>query len=319
MSQPTVSDVHIDCALTDFSVAYIQDEGNFIAREVFPIKPVQHMTNKFFIFNKNDWLRDDAMKIRAPGEPAPRSGFTLSTDSYDAQPYWTEVPLSDMVVKNADPSLPLDQAATRLVTQRALIRFDRLFVSKAFTTGKWATDYVAGTDFTAWDDYASDPQKDIDTGQALILQNTGREANCLTVGYKVHKALKRHPIIKDMYKYTTAESITEDMLARAFELDKYVVAKASYATNAEGGTAGYAFVAGGSALLTYSNGSPGIMEPSAGATFAWTNLTGVNAAGVAIDQYYDVKTKDDCIRGQFAFDIKITGSDLGAFYSNAVS
>lgn len=319
MSQPTPQDVHIDMALTDFSVAYVQDEGNFIATQVFPRKPVPHMTNKFFIFNKNDWLRDDAMKIRAPGEPAPRSGFTLSTDSYDAQPYWTEVPLSDMVQKNADPSLPLDQAATRLVTQRALIKFDRLFVSKAFATGKWGTDYVAGTDFTAWDDYASDPQKDIDTAQALILKNTGREPNCLTVGYRVHKALKRHPIIKDMYKYTSSESITEAMLAQALELDKYVVAKSSYATNAEGGTAAYDFIAGQNALLSYNDGSPSIMEPCAGATFAWTDLTAVNSAGVAIDRYYDVKTKDDCVRGQFAFDIKITGSDLGAFFSNAAS
>lgn len=319
MAQPTVRDVHIDMALTDFSIAYIQEPGNFIAAQVFPIKPVPHMTNKYWIFNKNDWLRNDAVKKRAAGAFAPRSGFTTSSGSYDASPYWTEVPLNDMVVANADPSLPLDQAATRLVSQRGMIQFDSLFVTNAFTTGVWGTDYVAGTDFTAWDDYSSDPQRDIDQAQETILQNTGREPNCLTVGYKVHKSLKRHPIIKDMYKYTSAESITSEMIAKALDLDKYIVAKAAYATNVEAGTASYSFIAGNHALLSYSDGSPSIMEPCAGATFAWTDLTAVNAAGISIDQYYDARSKDDVVRGQFAFDPKITGSDLGGFFQNAVT
>lgn len=319
MSQPTPQDVHVDMALTDFSIAYIQEPGNFIAKDVFPLKPVPHMTNKYFIFAKNDWLRDDAVEKRAPGAFAPRSGFTLSTDTYDAAPQWTEVPLSDMVVRNADPSLPLDQAATRLVTQRMLIRYDRLWVGNAFAAGIWDNNPLVGTDFTAWDDYSSDPQRDIDKQQEAILQNTGKEPNCLTVGYRVHKALKRHPIIKDMYKYVSDESITEEMIAKALELDDYKIAKASYASNAEGAAAAYAFIAGNHALLTWNDGSPSIMEPCAGATFAWTDLTAVNAAGVAIDQYYDQRSKDDLVRGQFAFDPKVTGTDLGAFFQNAVT
>lgn len=318
MSQPTPQDVHIDAALTDFSIAYVQDAKNFVAAQVFPIKPVQHMSNKFFIFNKNDWMRNDAVKQRAPGEAAPRSGFTLSRDTYDAAAWWTEVPLSDMVTRNADPSLPLDQAATRLVTQRMLINREVQFATSFFTTGVWGTD-VTGLSIGYWNDYASDPQKAIDDGQALVLKNTGREPNCLVVGFNVHKALRRHPIVKDMYKYTSAESITEAMLAQAFELDQYVIAKASYATNNEGATGAYSFIAGNNALLMYTDGNPSIMEPCAGAIFAWTDLTGVNNAGIAIDQYYDQKTKDDIVRGQFAFDMKVTGADLGYFFSGMIS
>ena len=131
MPQPTVGQVHIDQALTDFSVAYIQDEKNFIAAQAFPIKPVDHMTNKYFIFNKNDWLRDDAVQKRAPGEAAPQSGFTLSNASYDATAWWTETPLDELVLRNADPALPLENAATQLVTQRMLIRRERLWAAEA--------------------------------------------------------------------------------------------------------------------------------------------------------------------------------------------
>jgi hypothetical protein len=316
--QPTPQDVHIDAALTDFSVAYFQDETNFVWRRAFPSKPVQHMTNKFFIFVKNDMLRDDAVKQRAPGEAAPRSGFSLSTDSYDAAAWWTEVPLSDMVVKNSDPSISLPEAATRLVTQRMLIRGERIWASKFYATGIWGTDKVGSTDFTKWSDYASDPQADIDSARETILQNTGREANKLIVSYKVHNRLKRHPIIKDMYKYTSSKSITADMLAAAFELDEYIVSKASYATNEEGAAGAYSFIAGDNALLVQADGSPAIIEPCAAATFAWTELTAVNSAGIAIDSYYDQKTKEDVVRGQFAFDMKVTGNDLGYFFSSCI-
>lgn len=320
MAQPTRSDVHVDAALTDVALAYIQDDANFVAGQVMPIKPVEHATDKFFKFTKDDWQRDDAVKQRAPGERAPRSGFNLSTDSYDAAAWWTEVPLSDIVRSNADPALPLDQAAARLVTQRMLIRRDRLFATKFFATGLWATDKTGGTDFTKWDDYSSDPQKNVDDGKKTILQSTGVEPNRLTVGYAVHQALKRHPLIKDMIKYTSDESVTAEVIAQFLEVEKYVVAKAIYSSGNEGAASpAQAFILGSNALLSYDNGSPHLMEPCAGAIFAWTGLTGINQAGVAIEQYYDVTTKEDVVRGQFAFDMKITGTDLGYFFSGAVS
>ncbi len=58
MSQPTSTDVHIDVALTDMSIAYIQSETNYIAGRVHPSKPSDKKTNKYHVFNKNDWFRD---------------------------------------------------------------------------------------------------------------------------------------------------------------------------------------------------------------------------------------------------------------------
>lgn len=316
MSQPTPTDVHVDAALTDFSIAYIQDDENFIAGKVIPIKPVEHKTDKFFIFNKNDWLRDDAVKQRAPGEGAPRSGFTLSKDSYDAEAWWTSVPMSELVTANTDPALPVDQACTRLVTQRMLIRRERLFATKFMVTGKWGTDL---TPTVLWDDYASDPQKDMDVAKKTVLGNTGFEPNRLVVGYAVHQALKRHPLIKDQIKYTSSESISAAIIAKFFEIDDYFVMKGIYATNQEGAAGAYSFIDSTDALLLYSDGQPSIMSPTAAAIFSWTGLTGINDAGIRIDQYYDQDKKEDVIRGEFAFDMHVSGSDLGYFFHAAVA
>lgn len=319
MSQPTPSDVHVDAALTDMSIAYIQAQTNYIAGAVAGIKPVRHKTDKYHRFTKNDFFRDDAVKRRAPGQGAPRSGFTLSPDSYDAEAWWTAVPLSELQRANADPAVPLDQAAMRLVTQRMLIRRDRLFATTFMTAGVWGTGVVGGTDFTAWDDAASDPEVDIQLGKETVLQNTGIEPNTLTVSYPVHLALKRHPIVKDRFKYTSSDSITEQMLARFFEVEQYRVAKSVYATNAEGAAENMSFIMGKHALLSYRNPSPGIMEPTAATVFVWSGLTGLNDLGVRIDQYYDPETKEDVVRGEFAFDMKVTGPDLGYFLEGAVA
>ena len=316
MAQPTPGDVHIDAALTDMSIAYMQSESNYIAGRVFPSKPVDKQTNKFHIFTKNDWFRDDSVKKRTDGTGAPRMGWGMSNDTYDCTPWWTSVPLSELVRANADPAVPVDQAAMRLVTQRMMIKRDRLFATAFMGTGIWGTD-LTPTDL--WDDYGSDPEADVATGKRTVLTNTGLEPNKLIVSYTVHQALKRHPVIKDRYKFTSSESITPELLARFFEVESYEVIKSVYATNVEGGTAAMSFTVGKHAMLVYDSGPASIMEPSAVTQFVWSGLTGANDLGIRIDQYYDPETKEDVVRGEFAFDMKVTGSDLGYFFNGAVS
>ncbi len=317
MSQPTSSDVHIDQALTDMSIAYMQSDTNYIAGRVFPSKPSDKKTNKYHIFNKNDWFRDDAVLKRAPNQGAPRSGFTLSNDNFDCEPFWTAVPLSELVSANADAAVPMDEAGMRLVTQRMLINRDRQFATAYIDTDSvWDTDKTVDTQ---WNDAASDPEKDITDGRVDILKNTGLEPNTLVVSYEVHQVLKRHPLIKDRYKHTTAESITTDLIARFFEIERYFVSKSVYATNAEGGTAAYDFTTGKHALLAYVDMSPNIMTPTAAVNFIWSGLTQQNDLGVRIDQFFDSDKKEDVVRGEFAFDMKVTGTDLGYRFKDVIA
>jgi hypothetical protein len=324
MGQPTTSDVHADAALTDFSIAYVQDQKNFVAGDSMPWFPVEHKSDLYFIFNKDDWMRDDAVKVRAEGEGAPRSGFTLSKNNYNCTPWWTSVPLSQMVTANADPAVQLDRAAAQLVTQRMLIRRERIFATTFMVANVWANtlDGTAdgGTGFTSWDDYASDPEKDIDTAKNIVAKSTGFVPNCLTVAYTVHQALKRHPLIVDRVKYSSDESITADIIKRFFELDEYNVTKAAYSTSNEGAvTKVQSFTVGPHALLTYKEGTPTIMSPTAAVVFGWSGLTGLNNMGVRIDQFYDQDKKEDVVRGEFAFDMIATGTDLGYLFTNAAT
>lgn len=317
MAQPTSSSVHVDALLTNISVAYIQKQENFIATKVAPIVPVDKQSDKYAVYTKNDWFRDEA-KLRTGSQESVGSGYNISTTTYFADVYSIHKDIDKHTRLNADPVFNLENDAVEFVTQRLLLRREIDWVSSFFTTSVWATD---STPTNLWSNYAtSDPITDIETGKSTILANTGFEPNTMVLGYDTFRYLKNHPDIVDRIKYTSSETITPDMLARIFELDKVYVAKAVKATNAENETGVYAFTHGKHALLTYVAPNPGLLVPSSMYTFAWRGVSGGLGENVAISRF-DLPERNGTIRveGDIAFDHKVIGSDLGYFFSSAVA
>jgi hypothetical protein len=78
MPQPTQGSVHVNRPLTMISVAYMQDQAEFIADKVFPVVPVDKQSDLYYVYTKNDWFRDEA-KPRAAGTESAGGGYNLST------------------------------------------------------------------------------------------------------------------------------------------------------------------------------------------------------------------------------------------------
>lgn len=323
--QPTVAAVHLDAALTNFSLAYMEDIGDFIADQVFPTVPVDHKSDKYFTFAKDTFMRRGG-RVTPFGQEAPRGGLTLSNDNYDTALWRWAFDLTPDVKANSDPGVNIDRAASEFVMRGLLIEREIQWGTSFFTTGKWATDKVGNTDFGYWDDPAnSDPITDVANGRLTIKKSTGYLPNTMTIGFNVWEALKRHPLILDRYKYTSSESITLSMVSRLFEVDRILVAQSVQATNQEGQAITTDFILANHALLTYSAPAPGLMAHSAGYTFVWSKLTGLNNLGVATFRYpmphlgVTATGVAERIEAQYAYSHKITGSDLGYFFSSATS
>ena len=330
MPQPTVTDVHVNQALTSIAVAYVQDQGSYIADKVFPMVPVQHKTDVYFVWDKGDFFRDEAQK-RADAAESSGSGVNLTTQTYSADVWALHQDIGPQVRANADPSVDLDMVATRQLMQKLLIRRDRIFMTKFMTTGKWGTDVTGtagGTPGSStpayWDDDANgDPFTDIAVGQTTVLQNTGYMPNTLVLAWSVYQALRKHPLVVDRIKYTTktfAGTITPELLAAAFDVERVLVSKAVYNSAGENLTASMSFAMGKHALLCYSAPTPGLMIPTAGYTFAWQGFTGLNALGVRMAQIPMPWLGLGTIRNEadMAFDMQVVGSDLGYFFSGIV-
>ena len=200
------------------------------------------------------------------------------------------------------------------------------FVADFMSTGVWAND-VAGVasapstgETIRWSDYTnSDPIEDIEAGKASVLSTTGFEANTLVLGYEVFRQLKNHPDLVDRIKYTSSQTITEDMLARMFDIDRVLVSKSVKATNNEGATGAYGFTTGKTALLAHVAPSPGLLTPSAGYIMQWTGVSGGMGLTVGTSSFRLESLKATRVEAELAFDNKVVATDLGYLWNSIVA
>jgi hypothetical protein len=325
MPQPTQSQVHVDAILTNISVAYMQRAENFIADKVFPVVPVDKQSDKYFVYTKNDWFRDEA-QVRADGTESVGSGYNITSDTYYADVWAIHKDVGDQTRANADAPINVDREAAEFVTQRLLLRREIQFMNDFMADGVWGTSASGvssspSTDeFIQWSDYTnSDPIEDIEAGKQEILSTTGMEANTLVLGYEVFRQLKNHPDLVDRIKYTSSQTITEDMLARMFDIDRVLVSKSVKATNKEGATAAYSFTTGKTALLAHVAPQPGLLTPSAGYMFQWTGVSGGLGATIGTSSFRLESLRATRIESEIAFDNKVVATDLGYLFKDAVA
>lgn len=324
MPQPTPGQVHVDRLLTNLSIAYIQQNDQFIASQIFPIVPVDKRSDLFRVYPKDDWFRDEAEK-RAPGTESAGGGYSVSTDSYFCEPYAFHKDIDDQTRANSD-DVNLDQGAMQFVTQRILLKREKLWVTKNFQPGVWGTTITGvasapgGGQVLRWDDANSDPRSNVKAARRKILSTTGYKPNTLVLHYDVCDALIDHPDFVERIKYTSRESIDTDALAKIFGVDRVLVAGAIENSAKEGvSPAVMDFVYGKHAWLGYVAKSPGLMEPSAGYTFSWKYAGVPKANAVQIKRFRMEHIESERIEGAMSLDDKQVALDMGYFFETIVS
>ena len=311
--QPAVADVHVDGLLTNLSIAYVQNEKDFVSSQMGQSVPVRKQSDIIAQYTKNDFLRDEAQK-RAPATETAGSGYGVTTSTtYFAQEYGFHKDIPEEVRRNADAPFNVDNDARVYVTQKLLVKSDILLASAIFTTSVWDTDV---TPTNLWDDYGlSAPITDVETGKDAIHGVSGYDPNRLLMGRQVWSQLKHHPLLLERFKYTQAGIITKDLVSRVMDTD-IVVAQSIKASNVEGATAAYAYNFGKNALLAYVNPRPSLLTPSAYYSFRWVNDFGRE---ITIRRLSNVWKRFERIEGFFNIDHKVISTDLGYFFSAVVS
>jgi len=313
---PTMSDVHIDAALSELSIAY--KNKSFIADQVFPLVTVEKQSDKYYVWDKGSWLTNQVEK-RTPGDTYPEGRMKLSNDEYFADIYHLGYAIPWEKKKNADKAIDLEKSGTNWLAHQFALNREVNIAADVFVTAVWDTNPTVGADFVAWDDFDnSDPPDDIDTYRDTVLQNTGVLPNTLVIGKQVLSKLRRHPLLLDMYKYTGKGILTEAQVAEALDVEKLLVGSAVQRTSNEGAAAAVqAFVWGKHALMLYVPPAPALEEPSAGYTFVW-DLDGSGFTTAIIPTVQEDRDRD-FLKGKHAFDYKVTGTDLGVWFGNVIS
>lgn len=329
MPQPDVGDLHVNTLLTNVSVAYMNEEANFVADKVFPIIMVDNQTDIYAKYNKDAWFRDQGERMRrAPGTKAARTGWTIdNTNSYRCLNEAIGTTIPDEVRGNADSVYNLDADATRLITSQQMIRRERLWASRYLATGKWTTNKngSANTDFTQWNDYAnSDPFGDMETWRNAVRLLIGRWPNKLVMAYDIWKSVKHHPDFLDRIKggATAANPalLTQKQFAAFVEIDELIVPLSVYNTAAEASPAAAATltdIVTNQMLMCYTPASASLLTPAAGYTFVWRPLTNGNAVQF-IRKYREEPERQDVFEAHSYIDQVVTAPDAGLYVYNVV-
>ena len=316
---PTLSEAHVDQALTDFSVGLFQELGGSVASQAFSNRNVAQQSNKYHIYTAADLHRADAQK-RAPNTESVAKRYGMETGTYFCDVWSVHDDVSEQLRANADAVLDPEEDAARVLMEDLIITEDREFATAAFATSIWGTDVTGGTDFTQWDDAASTPIENIRVGIKTVLQNTGRKPNKLVLGFETWSdGLADHPDILDRIKYTERGSVTETLVANLLGLDRVITSESIRNTAQEGLSASNSFNLGDSALLIHAPDTVGPRTPTAGVRFNWSGLVGA-VEGVRMKRF-EIPHLDAFprVEGDMAFDHKVVTSALGYFFSDTTA
>lgn len=312
----------IDSYLTNFSEQYRQDSKHFVAGKASTPVPVQHESDKYAIYPRGYFWRDEA-EVRPLGGRPVQVRYKVESGQYLAEEWALEHTIDDRQRVNTQTPFDLDESGVMLLEGKMMIREERIWAEKFWGAGKWATDLSAsGGDFTPFDDQSSDPVELIDDYKVRFLQETGMMPNTIVLGANVQPKLRSNANIIDRLKYTQTGVANMDALASLFEVDTVGVARGIYNAANEGADDDFEFIADPNGMLMlYIEPTARMDAPTAIARFGWTGLLGgaANSVGGVIIRGRDDRARSDWIQSSNAFDYKQVASDLGVWFGGATT
>ncbi len=320
-------------ALSNMALAYYQSDAKAFAKTIFPTCPVNLSSDNYYVFDKEDLLRDNWRRKPAYGKVDP-AVLSEHTESYACQVDQMimgvdRIRQTDLTRRQGPASRDPRIQRTRTMAGQASIHQDVLFAKHFFKSGVWGHE-EKGVDsttpttgqFIKFSNGNSDPVAFIDDRKTVMEENTGRMPNRIAIGVNVFNALKKHPAILERVKYggSTANpaTVTENVLAQLFGIERLTVQRSIMNTAELGQAANMKYIGDPNGfLLAYATDTPSIEEPSAGYIFTWDMLGDGNIMPI-LNYDGEPGTHSEFVEGLMATDMKKTADDLAMYFCEAV-
>lgn len=228
---PLPRQIHRNRPLENISVAYTP--VGFIADELSPKIMVKHESDEYYVYSKNTMQLPQT--LRADTAESNRAQWDVSTASYVLEEHAIHDYISDRMRDNQDEAINLDIDTTEFLTGIIKTRREVDLQVKVQTATNWANT-TSLTSTLAWNSNTTttNPITLVDSVASAILGQCGRKPNIVAMNDQSFDAAKEHVSVLERIKYTSSDSVTPDMLARLFNVDKVLVAYATY-NNSEAG------------------------------------------------------------------------------------
>lgn len=235
MQQQTISQARvIDPILSEVAQGY--KNSAMVGLNLFPSVPVAQRGGKIISFSKEDFALYNT--VRAPGANTKRVQFGYTSGSYALEQHALEAvaPWEHQQEASRVAQINLAAMAVRKTQNIIALRLEKAQADLATTAASYgASNKVTLAGVNQWSDYTgtSAPSKDIETAREAIRAQIGKRGNTVVMGAAVWSKVKQHPAIIDRIKYTGRDSVTTEMLAALWDVDRVLVGDAVY-TDASG-------------------------------------------------------------------------------------
>jgi hypothetical protein len=321
MPNPNMNAVHIDVPLSNIAIAFMQSSEGFIANQVFPVVPVDQKSDKFYKYKREDWNRVE-MKPRAPGSESAGGEYNLDTDYFVCEEFGLHKDVNDGEVKNADKLFDLRAEAAEWLAMQQLLFTEKKWFDSFFKTGVWGVDTTgAGSLGGLLTSPSSTPIK----GLKELIRNqqqvtAGYKPNTLVIGARVWDAIQSNDdfLSRIIGGATIAQpaEVSKQLLANMLGIGKILVSEAIVNSAKQGAAENNGFIASDSMLLCYAAPKAGIKKPTAGYTFAWNQMGGVE--GTAISRFRMEHLKSERVEIDSSFVQKVIAPEMGTFIHTVI-
>lgn len=304
-----------DPVLTQISVEFEKNSGEFISNILFPTVRVNRQAGRYQVFGRDSFRLNFGGDVRAPGTRANEiEGFAqYAEDTYFATEHALEIPVPDEEREN-NPEQDVDGDATEEVTSKLLLGKELAAVALATDTTQYKASHVvtlgAGAHF---DEYGtSDPITVFRDAMRTFHGSTGTIPNLAVIPWMTMSYLEDHPDIVARYDAQPGV-VSPEQVAALLGLQRVVVPGAAYNENANPGvTAAISEIWGDDILLAYVPNRPSTRSPAFGYEFLWP-IPGGGRRGpdnISVDTRRDEDNIRDIHRARRRYDLKLVGRDI---------
>lgn len=317
---PKPSEVHTSRAMENILIANLQEQQDFVAGNVFPFVPVDNESGTYYIYDIGDTARNE-VKERAPSTESVGIDWVPTTDTFTCKEYMVHHDVDDRVANNADAGMEQRESVGLLLTEQMLTFFELVFAATYYQTSTW-TGSSTGADITPsikWDNASGVPVTNVRAQAAAMKRKTKKRPNVFITTPDVDAVLRENAQVIAMMPSTSWKDPTNADMAKLFQVEKYIVAEASYNSAAKGAATSMANIYGGDhALLCYANPAPSRFAPSAGYCFIPTTYGGNNWGLKAWEYYIDTIHSTRYEHGMLGA-MKLVAATMGVFFDGVLT
>lgn len=295
--------IHRDKALENISVAY-KPEG--LIAQMMPKVPVVRESDVYYVYDRDTMRIEETARTKGK---ANRASWSMSTTSYTLQNHALQDYVYDKDRDNADKAIRLDIDTTEVLTQKIALRYEQEMATLIQTAGNWANAVSLSSNANFFTN-TTNPITVYDSAASVVAQQSGMLPNTIIMDFPTFQTVKENSATVDRVKYTTADSISEGILAKLFNVGRVLVARGVRHTGEEGladTTTSQGYIWTNTSWIGYLEGSAGLKKASAVYTFQKT----IDGNPWRVDRWREEEEEADVIRVQTTFQHRAVATMAG--------